>query len=91
LITSQVKRKLIQLQHIQHLDFLESELRESLRFANDQFTAADIQMSFPVEVAVVRADLNVSPRKLMKFLDLIHARPVYQRVLERGGMYGLAS
>ena len=34
-----------------HLDWLESELSERAWFAGDEFTAADIMMSFPLEVA----------------------------------------
>jgi hypothetical protein len=42
----------------------------------NEFTAADIQMSFPLENAMERADLDASRPKLMEWLDRIHARPV---------------
>lgn len=69
------------------LDFMEAELGKSAWFAGDEFSAADIQMSFPVETAAQRAGLNASRRKLMSFLQCIHARPAYKRALERGGHY----
>ena len=72
-----------------HLDFMESSLKESPWFAGSEFSAADIQMSFPLEAATARAGLNQSRPKLMDFLERIHARPAYQRALERGGPYEL--
>jgi glutathione S-transferase len=72
-----------------HLDFMEGELGKSEWFAGDAFTGADIQMSFPVEAAAVRGGLDASRPRLMAYLERIHARPAYQRALERGGPYGL--
>ena len=48
-------------------------------------------MSFPLEAAVLRAGLNGNRPKLMAFLERIHARPAFQRALERGGPYDLAN
>ena len=72
-----------------HLDFMEAELGKSTWFAGDEFTGADIQMSFPVEAAQARGGLNMSRPKLMAYLERIHARPAYQRALERGGPFSL--
>jgi glutathione S-transferase len=47
-------------------------------------------MSFPLELAIVRAGLNETRPKLMDWLRRIHARPAYQRALERGGKYDYA-
>ncbi|MEO0803572.1 MAG: glutathione S-transferase [Cyanobacteria bacterium J06642_2] len=74
-----------------HLDFLESELAKSLWFAGDEFTAADIQMSFPLEVAVVRAGLDDRHPNLMAFLQRIRARPAYQQAIARGGEFHILS
>jgi len=71
-----------------HLDYLEAELGAHAWFAGEEFTAADVQMSFPLEAAVSRAGLNASRPQLMAFLDRIHARAAYRRALERGGPYG---
>ena len=74
-----------------HLDFMEAELGKSTWFAGDDFTAADIQMSYPLEAAVARGGLDASRPRLMAFLEKIHARPAYQRAIERGGPYALLS
>jgi glutathione S-transferase len=66
---------------------MESELTVRPWFAGNEFTAADVQMSFPLEAAAARAGLNSSRPKLMSFLDRIHARDAYKRALERGGPY----
>jgi glutathione S-transferase len=74
-----------------HLDYLEGALEKSAWFAGDDFTAADVQMSFPLEAAAARAGLNASRPRLMAFLGRIHARPAYRRALARGGPYELLS
>jgi len=73
------------------LDYMESELTQREWFAGNDFSAADIQMSFPLEAAAQRAGLNQSRPKLMAWLKRIHARPAYQRALERGGRYDYAA
>ncbi len=74
-----------------HLNFMEAELGKSEWFAGDAFSGADIQMSFPVEASQARGGLDAKRPKLMAYLERIHARPAYQRALERGGPYGLLS
>jgi glutathione S-transferase len=69
------------------LDYIETELGSQPWFAGPQFTAADVQMSFPLEVSVSRAGLNASRPNSMAFLERIHARDAYKRALERGGKY----
>jgi glutathione S-transferase len=70
-----------------HLDFMESELAVRPWFAGEEFTAADVQMSFPLEAARSRGGLNASRPKLVDFLNHIHERAAYQRALARGGPY----
>jgi glutathione S-transferase len=70
-----------------HLDYMESELAAHPWFAGEEFTAADVQMSFPLEAAALRAGLNATRPHLMNFLERIHARDAYKRALERGGPY----
>ena len=72
-----------------HLDFMEAELGRAEWFAGPRFSAADVQMSFPVEVSRIRGGLDERRPKLMAFLDRIHARPAYRKALERGGKYEL--
>jgi glutathione S-transferase len=74
-----------------HLDFMEAELGKSEWFAGNDFSAADIQMSFPVEAAKARGGLDATRPRLMAYLARIHARPAYLRALERGGPYDLLS
>ena len=88
-IAGRAKGSFIVPQITRHLDYMESELAKFRWFAGDEFSAADIQMSFPLEVAVKRAGLGPSRPRLMDFLGRIHARPAYQRALERGGKYDL--
>ncbi len=47
-------------------------------------------LSFPLEVARDRAGLDESRPKLVEFLKRSHARPAYQRALEKGGDYRYA-
>ena len=72
-----------------NFDYLESELGRSTWFAGPEFTAADIQMSFPLEAAVSRGGLDSKRPKLMAFLERIHARPAYKNAIKRGGEYAL--
>jgi glutathione S-transferase len=72
-----------------HLDYLEGELGKSAWFTGNEFTAADIQMSFPLEAARARGGLNESRPRLMEFLEKIHARPAYRRAIERGGEFSI--
>jgi len=71
-----------------HLDYMDAELGARPWFAGKTFSAADIQMSFPIEAAAGRADMDKYPH-LAAFLKKIHARPAYQRALEKGGPYEL--
>ncbi len=70
-------------------DFMEAELGRSAWFAGGEFSAADIQMSFPLEAAAARGGLDASRPRMMAFLDRIHAMPAYQRALEKGGPFAL--
>ncbi len=72
-----------------HLDFIEGKLAESPYFCGSDLTAADIQMSFPLEAATARGGLNQSRPKTWDWLNRIHARPAYRSALEKGGAYEL--
>ena len=71
-----------------HLHYMERALGTAAWFAGEQFSVADIQMSFPVEAAAARAGLASYPN-LAGFLARIHARPAYQRALQQGGPFDL--
>ncbi len=89
MLAARTKSAFIEPQLKLHLDYLEGELASSDWFVGTQFTAADIQMSFPLEAAQARAGLNQSRPRLSAFLARIQARPAYQRALQRGGPYQL--
>lgn len=88
-IAARGKRSFIEPQIKRHLIFMESELAKSTWFAGDEISAADIQMSFPLEAAAARGGLDASYPKLSALLARIHARPAYQQALQRGGEFSL--
>ena len=88
-IASKVLDTLVRPNLKRQLEFMASELSGRDWFAGDEFSAADIQMSFPVEAAAARGGLNNSRPRLMDFLARIHGRPAYQRAIERGGEFGI--
>lgn len=90
-IVHKVRKAFIDPQLRQHLDFLEAALHQYPWFAGEAFSAADIQLSFPLEAAVARAGLDSGRPRLTDFLKRIHARPAYARALKRGGAYNLLS
>ena len=72
-----------------HLGFINKELSATGWFVGSDFTAADVQMSFPLEAATARGGMEGQIPAVVDFLKRIHARPAYQRALERGGKYEL--
>ncbi|HEX8214109.1 MAG TPA: glutathione S-transferase [Allosphingosinicella sp.] len=73
-----------------HLDWLETELVDRDWFAGDEFTAADLMMSFPLEVSRARAGLGPSRPNLADWLERIHARPAFAAAVAKGGPYAYA-
>ena len=73
-----------------HFDWLESELGSRDWFAGEEFTAADVMMSFPLEASRQRAGLDASFPHLADWLERIHARPAYAAALKAGGPYAYA-
>ena len=88
-IADKVLTSYIEPQLKQHLDYLESELADRDWFTGRKFSAADIQMSFPIEAFAARGGLGRRHARLKEWLERIHARPAYQRALKRGGPYEL--
>ena len=72
------------------LDWWEASLTGDGWFAAGRFTAADVMMSFPVEMAALRSDLSTRPAT-RDWLTRIHARPAYVRALQAGGPYSGAA
>ena len=69
------------------MDYWEGELGKSEWFAGSEFSAADIQMSFPLEAASARGGLEQGHPKAMAFLERIHARPPTSARWKRAGPY----
>jgi glutathione S-transferase len=70
------------------LAFLETELAGREFLAGAELSVADILMSFPVEAAMARGG-GENFAGVVSYLAGLHARPAYQRALERGGPYRL--
>ena len=88
-IANRVMDGFVQPNITRQLDYMEAELNRSTWFAGNEFSAADIQMSFPVEAAAARGGLDANRPRLMEFLNRIHGREAYRTALERGGEFKL--
>lgn len=86
LLAGGVKAKFLAPQLRQLLGFWEGELEGRAWFAGDAFSAADIQMSFPLLAMASRQGLASHPR-LAALLDRMRERPAYRRAVERGGEF----
>ena len=71
-----------------HLGYVDAALEGREWLMGDELTGADIQMSFVGEAA---RGLRKSYPHLDAWVRRFQARPAYQRALERGGPYALAS
>ena len=65
-----------------HFSYLNLELEGRDYFVGDSLTGADIQLSFAVQSAVRGAGREVFPN-LTRFVDMVAARPAYQRAVEK--------
>ncbi|MBD2213411.1 glutathione S-transferase [Nostoc linckia FACHB-104] len=74
-----------------HVDYIEAELTKNTWFVGEEFTAADIQMSFPLEIVATLPEQTENRLKIKQFIERIQARPAYKRALERGGKYDYAN
>ena len=72
-----------------HLGYIDGALKGREFFVGDTFTGADIQMSFVGEMAKVFDKLGPYP-SLGAWLSRMHARPAFQRSIEKGGAYRFA-
>ena len=88
-VSGKTKSSFIMPQITTHLDYLEAELGKAKWFVNDDFSAADVQLSFPIEAAAARGGLDTSRPRLMDYLKRIHGRPAYKKAVQRGGAYEL--
>ncbi len=73
-----------------HFGYLNNEIGSHEFFVGDSLTAADINLSFPIQVARLLYGLDKFPN-LARFLDRMHGRPAYKRGIEKGGAYVFGS
>jgi len=86
-LSSKVTESYIRPQLRTHFKFVEERLAASAWFAGKQFSAADIQMSYPLQAALQRGGMKLP--KVREFVARIEARPAYQRAEARGGPFEL--
>lgn len=72
-----------------HLGHVDAALQGREFFVGDALTGADIQMSFVGEMAAAFEKLGSFPN-LAAWLKRMHARPAFQRSVEKGGAYRFA-
>ncbi len=72
-----------------HLGYVDGALKGREFFVGNSLTGADIQMSFVGEMAKVFERLAPYPN-LAAWLTRMHARPAFQRSVEKGGAYRFA-
>lgn len=73
----------------QSLRYVESYLSRNTWFAGEAPTGADIQMIFPLE-SLVASGRARDFSAIQGYVKRVHARPAYQRALEKGGEYAYA-
>ena len=69
-----------------HIQFAEENISEDLHFVGSDWSAADVRMSFPAEIAAMQGYGATAPR-LARFVAALHARPAWKRAREKGGAY----
>ena len=69
-----------------YFGYLEQILRPSGHFIGDDWTGADVMLSFPAEVAVMQGLGGTYP-KLAAFVAAVHARAAWQAARAKGGAY----
>ena len=70
-----------------HANYWNSELEGRAWFVGDQFTAADIQMSYVLEAGRSRAAAHLDLPNVDRVIAAFKERPAYARAIERGGEY----
>lgn len=85
-----VQQNYIDKQLATHAAYIEDHLTKNAWFAGETFSAADIQMSFPIEALASRFPTDKTPH-LKQWLAKIQARPAYQQALKQGGPYQIGS
>lgn len=88
-IVGKVKGAYINPQLKLHFGFIEQELQKGPWFAGQNFSAADIQMSYPIEAAMTRGLSASQYPKIHDYLTRIKQRPAWQRAEGKVGNFGV--
>lgn len=70
---------------IRNMGFVEQTLSTQPWLAGDNFTAADIQMSYGLQAGVKRAPTGQSYPNIQAYIQRFEARPAYKKAVEIGG------
>lgn len=90
IITGKVEDSYLRANIVNNLGFIEQHLAQREWFAGDRISAADIQMSFPLEAGASRFSEYGNFPQVMAYVKRVHERPAYKRALEAGGDYDYA-
>ncbi|HYD55824.1 MAG TPA: glutathione S-transferase family protein [Burkholderiales bacterium] len=69
------------------LDLVEAELGRGAHLAGPDFSAADVQITFPLEFAAYAGLVAERHARVRAYLARMQARPAYRRAVEKGGAY----
>ena len=74
-----------------HMGYVENHLFSQKWFAGNSFSAADVQMIFPLEASVRQEEIAEKYPNIKAYVERVHARPAYQRALAAGEPYAFAT
>jgi len=86
-IADKVDRAFINDQISTHFRHVERHLKENEWFVGQRISAADIQMSFPLEAAVARGTVGEKHPHVLAYVERFQSRGAYLRALKAGGDY----
>lgn len=83
-ISCKIQEKFIQPRLQPQMTLIEKTLGQHTWFTGEQFTAADIQMSFPLQASLMGTERHRFPN-ISRFLKQVDAMTSYQKAIEKGG------
>lgn len=89
-IVAKVNRAFVGPNLTNNLTFVEAQLAGNSWLLGGRPSGADVQMSFPLEASLARGLVTDKHPNIRAYVKRIHARPAYQRALEKGGEYQYA-
>ena len=84
-IADQVERAFTDAQIQAHFSFVNDHLAANRWLLGDAMTAADIQISFPLEAGLAQSSLGEQYPHIAEYVDRFQQRPAYRRALAAGG------